>query len=169
MPAYLTLQNGNGRDGNRQERTEWHRVALFARTAEVAGEYLRKGSQAYIEGRIRTRKWTDKDGQERYSTEIVGDRLQLIGGRRDAADGGSPALQHGRKTISIEPVLAQHGVGISARIYPESPAVPVPVEQAIKALLPEGWKFARMALVAFYICWRIPYRPTHSGGGWRDV
>ena len=74
-----------------------------------------------------------------------------------------------RKTISIEPILAQHGVGISARIYPESPAVPVPVEQAIKALLPEGWKFARMALVAFYICWRIPDQPTHSGGGQRDV
>ena len=157
MPAYLTLQNGNGRDGNRQERTEWHRVALFARTAEVAGEYLRKGSQEYIEGRIRTRKWTDKDGQERYSTEIVGDRLQLIGGRRDTPEGGSPALQHRRKTISIEPVLAQHGIGITARIYSESPAVPVPVEQAIKAL------------VAFYICWRIPYRPTHSGGGRRDV
>ena len=133
-----TSESYKDRDGNRQERTEWHRVALFARTAEVAGEYLRKGSQAYIEGRIRTRKWTDKDGQERYSTEIVGDRLQLIGGRRDAADGGSPALQHGRKTISIEPVLAQHGVGISARIYPEFPAVPVPVEQAIKVLLPEG-------------------------------
>ncbi|WP_404813304.1 single-stranded DNA-binding protein [Acidithiobacillus ferridurans] len=143
--------------GNRQERTEWHRVALFARTAEVAGEYLRKGSQAYIEGRIRTRKWTDKDGQERYSTEIVGDRLQLIGGRRDTPEGGSPAPQHGRKTISIEPILAQHGVGISARIYPEFPAVAVPVEQAIKAL------------VAFYICWRTPYRPTHSGGGRRDV
>ena len=82
-------------DGNRQERTEWHRVTLFGKTAEVAGQYLRKGSQAYIEGRIRTRKWTDKDGQERYSTEIVGDRLQLIGGRRDGVDGGTPVPQHG--------------------------------------------------------------------------
>ncbi|BBF66164.1 single-stranded DNA-binding protein [Acidithiobacillus ferridurans] len=90
-----TSESYKDRDGNRQERTEWHRVALFGRTAEVAGEYLRKGSQAYIEGRIRTRKWTDKDGQERYSTEIVGDRLQLIGGRRDGADGGTPAPQHG--------------------------------------------------------------------------
>ena len=90
-----TSESYKDRDGNRQECTEWHRVALFARTAEVAGEYLRKGSQAYIEGRIRTRKWTDKDGQERYSTEIVGDRLQLIGGRRDGADGGNPAPQHG--------------------------------------------------------------------------
>ena len=90
-----TSESYKDRDGNRQERTEWHRVALYARTAEVAGEYLRKGSQAYIEGRIRTRKWTDKDGQERYSTEIVGDRLQLIGGRRDGADDGTPVPQHG--------------------------------------------------------------------------
>ena len=90
-----TSESYKDRDGNRQERTEWHRVALYARTAEVAGEYLRKGSQAYIEGRIRTRKWTDKDGQERYSMEIVGDRLQLIGGRRDTPEGGSPAPHHG--------------------------------------------------------------------------
>ncbi|MGE0047775.1 MAG: single-stranded DNA-binding protein [Acidithiobacillus sp.] len=88
-----TSESYKDRDGNRQERTEWHRVALYARTAEVAGEFLRKGSQAYIEGRIRTRKWTDKDGQERYSTEIVGDRLQLIGGRRDG--GGDDPGVHG--------------------------------------------------------------------------
>ncbi|MBU2786198.1 single-stranded DNA-binding protein [Acidithiobacillus ferriphilus] len=68
---------------------------LFGKTAEIAEEYLRKGSQAYIDGRIRTRKWTDKDGQERYSTEIMGDRLQLIGGRRDGADGGTPVPHHG--------------------------------------------------------------------------
>jgi single-strand DNA-binding protein len=78
-----TSETFKDRDGNRQERTEWHRVVLFGRTAEVAGEYLRKGSQAYIEGRLQTRKWTDKEGQERYTTEIIGDRLQLIGGRRD--------------------------------------------------------------------------------------
>jgi single-strand DNA-binding protein len=90
-----TSESYKDRDGNRQERTEWHRVALYARTAEVAGEYLRKGSQVFIEGRIRTRKWTDKDGQERYSTEIVGDRLQLIGGRRDTLEGGNPAPHHG--------------------------------------------------------------------------
>lgn len=90
-----TSESYKDRDGNRQERTEWHRVALYARTAEVAGEYLRKGSQAFIEGRLRTRKWTDKDGQDRYTTEIVGDRLQLIGGHRDGADGDTPAPQRG--------------------------------------------------------------------------
>ena len=81
-----TSETFKDKDGNKQERTEWHRVVLFGRTAEVAGEYLRKGSTAYIEGRLQTRKWTDKEGQERYTTEIVGDRLQLIGGRNSGQD-----------------------------------------------------------------------------------
>ena len=76
--------------GEQQERTEWHRVALFGRLAEIAGEYLRKGSQVYIEGSRRTRKWQDKQGNERYSTEIVGNELQMLGGRSGAA-AGSPA------------------------------------------------------------------------------
>jgi single-strand DNA-binding protein len=73
--------------GEQQERTEWHRVALFGRLAEVAGEYLRKGSQVYIEGSLRTRKWQDKQGNERYSTEIVGNDLQMLGGRGGAGAG----------------------------------------------------------------------------------
>jgi single-strand DNA-binding protein len=73
--------------GEQQERTEWHRVALFGRLAEIAGEYLRKGSQVYIEGSLRTRKWQDKQGNERYSTEIVGNELQMLGGRGGAAGG----------------------------------------------------------------------------------
>jgi single-strand DNA-binding protein len=77
--------------GEQQERTEWHRVALFGRLAEVAGEYLRKGSQVYIEGSLRTRKWQDKQGNERYSTEIVGNDLQMLGGRGGAGAGASPA------------------------------------------------------------------------------
>ncbi|HEV3179165.1 MAG TPA: single-stranded DNA-binding protein [Steroidobacteraceae bacterium] len=80
--------------GEQQERTEWHRVALFGRLAEVAGEYLRKGSQVYIEGSLRTRKWQDKQGNDRYSTEIVGNDLQMLGGRGGgtgaaAASGGA--------------------------------------------------------------------------------
>jgi single-strand DNA-binding protein len=74
--------------GEQQERTEWHRVALFGRLAEIAGEYLRKGSQVYIEGSLRTRKWQDKQGNERYSTEIVGNELQMLGGR--GGGGGAP-------------------------------------------------------------------------------
>jgi single-strand DNA-binding protein len=73
--------------GEQQERTEWHRVALFGRLAEIAGEYLRKGSQVYIEGSLRTRKWQDKQGNERYSTEIVGNDLQMLGGRGGAGAG----------------------------------------------------------------------------------
>jgi len=74
--------------GEQQERTEWHRVAFFGRLAEVAGEYLRKGSQVYIEGSLRTRKWQDKQGNERYSTEIIGNDLQMLGGRAGAGGGG---------------------------------------------------------------------------------
>jgi single-strand DNA-binding protein len=77
--------------GEQQERTEWHRVALFGRLAEIASEYLRKGSQVYIEGSLRTRKWQDKQGNERYSTEIVGNELQMLGGRGGAGGGGGGA------------------------------------------------------------------------------
>jgi single-strand DNA-binding protein len=75
--------------GEQQERTEWHRVAFFGRLAEVAGEYLRKGSQVYIEGSLRTRKYQDKQGNERYSTEIIGSDLQMLGGRPGAAAGSA--------------------------------------------------------------------------------
>ena len=67
--------------GERQERTEWHRVVFFSRLAEIAAEYLRKGSQCYIEGQIRTNKWQGQDGQDRYSTEIVANEMQMLGGR----------------------------------------------------------------------------------------
>jgi single-strand DNA-binding protein len=73
--------------GEMKEATEWHRIAFFGRLAEIAGEYLKKGSQVYVEGRIRTRKYQDKDGNERYSTEIIGDRMQMLGSR---AGGGEP-------------------------------------------------------------------------------
>ena len=72
-----------------QERTEWHNVAMFGRLAEVAGEYLRKGSQVYIEGRLRTRKWQDKQGNDRYSTEIIANEMQMLGSRGGGAGGGA--------------------------------------------------------------------------------
>lgn len=64
--------------GENQERTEWHRIVMYARLAEIAGEYLRKGSKVYIEGRLQTRKWQDKNGQDRYTTEIIADSLQML-------------------------------------------------------------------------------------------
>jgi len=67
--------------GEPQERTEWHRVVFFNRLAEIAGEYLRKGSQVYVEGMLRTRKWQDQSGQDRYTTEVVANEMQMLGGR----------------------------------------------------------------------------------------
>jgi len=84
-----TTENWKDRtSGENQERTEWHRVALFGKLAEIAGEYLRKGSQVYIEGSLRTRKWTDKQGNERFSTEIIGNEMQMLGGRGGGGGGG---------------------------------------------------------------------------------
>lgn len=77
--------------GEQQERTEWHRVVFFNRLAEIAGEYLRKGRQVYIEGSIRTRKWQDQEGQDRYTTEIVANEMQMLGSRDGESGGGSPA------------------------------------------------------------------------------
>ena len=81
----------NKESGEKMEETEWHRVSLFDRLAEVAGEYLKKGRSVYIEGRLKTRKWTDKEGVERYTTEVVADVMQLLGSREGmggAAAGG---------------------------------------------------------------------------------
>jgi single-strand DNA-binding protein len=83
--------------GEQQDRTEWHNVAFFGRLAEIAGEYLRKGSQVYIEGRLRTRKWQDRDGNDRYTTEIIAGEMQMLGGRPGAGapakSGGAPSQQ----------------------------------------------------------------------------
>jgi len=75
--------------GEQKEQTEWHSVVFFDRLAEIAAEYLRKGSQVYVEGRLRTRKWQDKTGNDRYTTEIVGNEMQMLGGRGGGAGGGS--------------------------------------------------------------------------------
>ena len=79
--SIATTDQWKDKSGEKQERTEWHRVAFFGRLAEIAGEYLKTGSQVYVEGRLQTRKWQDKEGQERYTTEIVADRMQMLGAR----------------------------------------------------------------------------------------
>ena len=71
--------------GEKQEKTEWHRVSAFGRLAEIIGEYLRKGSQVYIEGRIQTRKWQDKDGQDRYTTEVIANEMKMLGSKSESA------------------------------------------------------------------------------------
>ena len=77
--------------GEQKDRTEWHKVAMFNTLAEIAAEYLRKGSQVYIEGKLRTRKWQDRDGNDRYMTEIIADEMQMLGGRGGSGGGGSMA------------------------------------------------------------------------------
>lgn len=74
--------------GEQQDRTEWHRVVMFNRLGEIAGEYLKKGSQVYIEGRLQTRKWQDQSGQDKYSTEIVASEMQMLGGRGGGSETG---------------------------------------------------------------------------------
>ena len=82
-----TSEKWKDKSGEQQEHTEWHRIAFFGKLAEIAGEYLKKGSPVYVEGRIRTRKWQDKEsGQDKYSTEIVADRMQLLGSRGGGAE-----------------------------------------------------------------------------------
>lgn len=72
--------------GEKKEATEWHRISAFGRIAEICGEYLKKGSQVYIEGKLRTRKWQDKEGQDRYSTEIIADSMQMLGSKSDSSN-----------------------------------------------------------------------------------
>jgi len=79
--AVATNQTWKDKSGEKQERTEWHRVVLFGKVAEIAGEYLKKGSLVYLQGRLQTRKWQGDDGQDRYTTEIVADRMRMLGGK----------------------------------------------------------------------------------------
>ena len=89
--------------GERREVTEWHRIVLYRRLAEIAGQYLRKGSQVYVEGRLKTRKWQDNNGQDRYTTEIQGDNLQMLGGRQDAAQNQPPKQQDKQQKAQSKP------------------------------------------------------------------
>ena len=90
-----TTETWKDKAGEKQEKTEWHTVVLFGRQAEIAGEYLKKGRPVYIEGRLQTRKYTDKEGVEKYSTEVVGDRMQLLGGREGGGGGGAAEFSEG--------------------------------------------------------------------------
>jgi single-strand DNA-binding protein len=95
--AIATTDKYKDKSGQMVEQTEWHRVSFFGRTAEVCGQYLKKGSQVYVEGSIRTRKYTDKEGVEKYATEIRGDRMQMLGGR---SGGGMADMDDFNQTAS---------------------------------------------------------------------
>ena len=90
-----TTEVWNDKSGQRQEKTEWHRVVLWGKTAESLSEYLTKGKQVYVEGKLQTRQWDDKDGNKRYTTEIKGDRIVLLGGGGGARGGSGPAERGG--------------------------------------------------------------------------
>ncbi len=99
--------------GEQKERTEWHKVAMFGRLAEIAAEYLRKGSQCYIEGKLRTRKWQDRDGNDRYTTEVIADEMQMLGGR-GGGGGAAPYGGGGGGSSSNQPQGGGGGGGSSA-------------------------------------------------------
>ena len=105
-----TTDTWKDKNGDKQEKTEWHRVSFFGRQAEVAGEYLKKGSQVYVEGSLTTRKWTDKDGNERYTTEIRGERMQMLGGR-GSNDGGNAAQTPSQQPRRPTPAKAPQEAG----------------------------------------------------------
>jgi single-strand DNA-binding protein len=121
MPSGMTVTNiriatseawKDKTSGEQQERTEWHHVALFGRLGEISAEYLRKGSQVFIEGKLRTRKWQDKQGGDRYTTEIIADNMQMLGGR---AGGGGGGASGGADRSSSAPAPAREE-------YDQSPA-----------------------------------------------
>jgi single-strand DNA-binding protein len=84
--SLATTESWKDKEGNKQDKTEWHNVVIFRKLAEIAGEYLKKGRPVYIEGRLQTRKWQDKDGKDRYTTEIVADQMQMLGSRDEAKE-----------------------------------------------------------------------------------
>lgn len=126
MPSGMTVANirvatsENWKDkqsGEQKERTEWHSVALFGRLGEIAGEYLRKGSQVYIEGSLRTRKWQDKEGRDRYTTEVIANDMQMIGGRGGGGGGGgssSTGATGSYESRERAPATEASGVGAEA-------------------------------------------------------
>ena len=89
--SIATTEKWKDKTGEMQEKTEWHRVAFFGKLAEIAGEYLKKGSQVYVEGRLQTRKWQDKDGADKYTTEIVANAMQMLGSRQGMGGGDREA------------------------------------------------------------------------------
>ena len=84
--SLATTESLKDKEGNKQDKTEWHNIVIFRKLAEIAGEYLKKGRPVYIEGRLQTRKWQDKEGKDRYTTEIVADQMQMLGSREEAKE-----------------------------------------------------------------------------------
>jgi len=108
--------------GEKKESTEWHRVVFYRRLAEIAGEYLKKGSKVYIEGRIQTRKWQDKEGQDRYTTEIVGREMQMLDGRaqKDKEETAAAGVQQAQAAIQGTPGFDDTDIPFNKRHFMEA-------------------------------------------------
>lgn len=115
--SVATTDSWKDKNGQKQERTEWHRISMFGKLAEIAGEYLKKGSSVYLEGRLQTRKWQDKDGNERQTTEVVADRMQMLGGR-----GGSGTYDAMDDDSAPAPRQSAPASGAAQRPAPAKPA-----------------------------------------------
>jgi single-strand DNA-binding protein len=108
--SIATTEKFKGKSGDWEEKTEWHNITLWARLAEIAGEYLSKGKTVYIEGRLQTRKWQDKEGKDRYTTEIVGEKMQMLSGKGEGGGGNArpaskPSQQDYQGSSYQEPVF----------------------------------------------------------------
>ncbi|MCV6623005.1 MAG: single-stranded DNA-binding protein [Cellvibrionaceae bacterium] len=128
--------------GQKQERTEWHRIVFFNRLAEIAGEYLRKGSQVYVEGRLQTRKWQDQSGQDRYTTEIVANEMQMLGGRQGGMDQGYAPQGGGMPQQQPQQAYQQQGgyqqqAPQAAAPQQQAPMSPPPAQQQQAAPAPQ--------------------------------
>ncbi|CAG0982350.1 Single-stranded DNA-binding protein [Methylophilaceae bacterium] len=119
--SIATTDNWKDKNGQKQERTEWHNIVMYRKLAEIAGEYLKKGRPVYVEGRLQTRKWQTKEGQDRYTTEIIADQMQMLGGRdsggsnasyddmnqdQDRDQGAAPARQSAPAAQAAKPAAA---------------------------------------------------------------
>lgn len=96
--SLATSESWKDQQGQVQERTEWHRLTMYKRLAEIAGEYLKQGSQIYVEGKLQTRKWQDQQGQDKYTTEIIVDQMQMLGGRAQSSEGNSGGYQRSSRS-----------------------------------------------------------------------
>ena len=106
-----TTDTWKDKNGEKQEKTEWHRVTFYRKLAEIAGEYLKKGRSVYVEGRLETRKWTDKNGVERYTTDIIASDMKMLGNRSGSGSFESPDHEEDN-SVSSRPSSAKSGVGL---------------------------------------------------------
>ncbi|MFC3122470.1 single-stranded DNA-binding protein [Agaribacter flavus] len=131
--SLATSESWKDQQGQQQERTEWHRITMYRRLAEIAGEYLRKGSQIYIEGKLQTRKWQDQQGNDRYTTEIIADQMQMLGGRNDNQGQGGGYQQMPNQGANQAPQQGGYQPAPQQNNYQRPPQQSAPQQQPAQA------------------------------------